>query len=137
MFYQPSKPGLLNKQTASLQTGKTPQRLVQSAGAVEYADCVSADRQDPSTTDPVGWSCSIHRLHLCRRARPPQQVALSAGAVEYTDCISVDGQDPLNELPSRLGLGAVVYTDCISVDGQDSSTSIQIMTRNNLMVRLQ
>ena len=98
-----------------LQRGKNPQRMAHSGWAVEYADCTSTEGLDlpnewPSwvglyntptaplqrcktspTNGPVGWGCTIHRLHLYRGVRPPQRMAQSGGAVQYTDSTSTEG----------------------------------------------
>ena len=57
--------------------------LAQSAGAVEYTDCISVEGKTPS--------------NRCRRydtkrsdSEVPVMLIQSAGAVKYTDCTSVD-----------------------------------------------
>ena len=129
-----SRLGVKNTPTASLQRGKilpfptNEYPVAQSAGAVEYTDCITTEEKKPHQQvsygpsrqrlkntptaslqrgktsppshsqrvfcSPVGWSCRIHRLHLCRGVKTPTNeypVAHSAGAEEYTDCISAEG----------------------------------------------
>ena len=70
----PSRLGMQNTQTASLQRGKTPHlnecSVAQSAYATEYTDYIS--------TEDLGFPNECH-------------VTQSAGAAEYTNCISAAG----------------------------------------------
>ena len=95
---------------------------VQSAAALEYTNCISADGYDPPNkcpgyhtkpSCPVGWGCRMHGLHLCRGVRPSQQVFWILHCTIWWGCSSLDalkmsGTISFSLFPGPLRPGVVV-----------------------------
>ena len=76
---------------------------LQSAGSVEYADCISAEGYDPPNECPVAQSAMAveYTDYISRKSKiPPTTVTLSATVVEY-DTKQFDGEALVLELWER------------------------------------
>ena len=73
IFHLPSRLGLYNTRTKSLQTDKTapPQKKHVSDGEAQVMELWEICSTPSLLLSPFGWGCRIHLLLLYRGVRPP------------------------------------------------------------------
>ena len=110
------------------------------AGAVEYADCISAEGlRPPIPFSPFGWSCRIHWLLLWRGVRPPPNechrydIKSSDGETLALDIWGMWSTPSLSSFPGPLWLRVLAPDRALSM-GQIEQTVCKQMTAVKLLL---